>query len=350
VEEMDRLVSGLRDATLSIRMLPIETVFGKFRRVVRDLSTDLGKQVRLITEGGETEIDKTVIDRLSEPLVHMIRNSMDHGIETAEIRLQAGKPALGTVRLSARQEGGEVLISLEDDGRGLDTAAIRRKGVERGLLSVDAEPAVEDLHRLIFAPGFSTAEQVSAVSGRGVGMDAVRTAVDALRGRIEVRSSPGRGTCITLCLPVTLAIIDGLLVRIGDTVCVIPLAAVEECVEFNEGERRRESGRTMLQLRDALIPFLDLDTLFQRPPGLHIRRRVVCLRVEGHRIGLVVDDVLGRHQTVIKTFSLFHRGVRGFAGATILGDGTVALIIDVAALTRHALAAAQADTLRHPAA
>lgn len=350
VEQMDRLITGLRDSALSIRMLPIETVFGKFRRVVRDLSADLGKQVRLLTEGGETEIDKTVIDRLSEPLVHMIRNSMDHGIETAEVRSAAGKPDIGTVRLSARQEGGEVLITLEDDGRGLDTAAIRRKGIERGLLTPDSDPSEGDLHRLIFAPGFSTAEKLSSVSGRGVGMDAVRGAVDALRGRIEVTSRPGQGTRITLCLPVTLAIIDGLLVRLGGTVCVIPLAAVEECVEFNEQERRRESGRTLLQIRDALIPFLDLDTVFQHPPSTEARRRVVCLRVEGQRIGLVVDDVLGRHQTVIKTFSIFHRAVRGFAGATILGDGTVALIIDVVTLTRRAQAEAQDAALRHPAA
>ncbi|PLL10873.1 chemotaxis protein CheA [Tabrizicola sp. TH137] len=341
VEEMDRLVTGLRDAALSTRMLPIETVFGKFRRVVRDLSTDLGKQVRLLTEGGETEIDKTVIDRLSEPLVHMIRNSMDHGIEPSDARLAAGKPPLGTIRLSARQDGGEVLITLEDDGRGLDTAALRRKGIERGLLPPDADPPAEELHHLIFAPGFSTAERLSSVSGRGVGMDAVRSAVDALRGRIEVASRPGFGTRITLCLPVTLAIIDGLLVRLGRTVCVIPLAAVEECVEFNEDEGRRDSGRTMLQLRDDLIPFLDLDMGCDPAAEAGLRRRVVCLRVEGSRVGLIVDDVLGRHQTVIKTFSIFHRDLRGFAGATILGDGTVALIIDVATLLRPA---AGADT------
>lgn len=338
VEEVERLVTGLRDATLSIRMLPIEVVFGKFRRVVRDLSAELGKDVTLIAEGGETEIDKTVIDRLSEPLVHMIRNSMDHGIENAETRLAAGKPARGAVRLSARQEGGEVLITIEDDGAGLDAEAIRSKAVERGLLAPEAQLGETELYQLIFAPGFSTAKELSSVSGRGVGMDAVRTTVDALRGAVEVFSRPGIGTRVTLRLPVTLAIIDGLLVRLGDAVFVIPLASVEECVELDAAERRRESGRTMLCIREHLVPFLDLDDVFGRPPSTENRRRVVIVKADGQRLGLEVDDILGQNQTVIKTLSQYHRDVEGFAGATILGDGSVALIIDVVTLTRRALA------------
>jgi two-component system chemotaxis sensor kinase CheA len=338
VEEVERLVTGLRDATLSARMLPIEAVFGKFRRVVRDLSAELGKDVALLTEGGETEIDKNVIDRLSEPLVHMIRNSMDHGIETAERRVAAGKPARGAVRLSARQEGGEVLIALEDDGGGLNAEAIRAKAIERGILPPDAQPTTAELHQLIFAPGFSTAATLSSVSGRGVGMDAVRSTVDALRGAVEVVSHPGRGTRVTLRLPVTLAIIDGLLVRLGEAVFVIPLAAVEECVELDAAERRRESGRTMLQIREHLVPFLDLDAVFGRPESAEPRRRVVIVKADGQRLGLVVDDILGQNQTVIKTLSPYHRQIEGFAGATILGDGGVALIIDVATLARGALA------------
>lgn len=337
VEEIERLVTGLRDATLSIRMLPIEVVFGKFRRVVRDLSAELNKVVTLITEGGETEIDKTVIDRLSEPLVHMIRNSMDHGIEIADIRAAAGKPSRGTVRLSARQEGGEVLITIEDDGAGLDSEAIRHKAIERGLISPDAQLTETELFQLIFAPGFSTAKEVSAVSGRGVGMDAVRTTVDALRGSVEVASRAGIGTLVTLRLPVTLAIIDGLLVRLGTAVFVIPLASVEECVELDAAERQRESGRTMLCIREHLVPFLDLDEVFGWPPSTEMRRRVVIVKFDGQRLGLVVDDILGQNQTVIKTLSQYHREVPGFAGATILGDGSVALIIDVASLARRAL-------------
>ncbi|MGY6634404.1 MAG: chemotaxis protein CheA [Alkalilacustris sp.] len=339
VEEVERLVTGLRDSTLSIRMLPIEAVFGKFRRVVRDLAAELDKDVALITEGGETEIDKNVIDRLSEPLVHMIRNSMDHGIESVDRRRAAGKPDHGKLRLSARQEGGEVLIVIEDDGAGLDAEAIRAKAVERGLIAADATPTVAELHQLIFAPGFSTARTLSSVSGRGVGMDAVRSTVDALRGGVEVASVPGQGTRVTLRLPVTLAIIDGLLVRLGESVFVIPLASVEECVELDAAERRRESGRTMLCIREHLVPFLDLDDVFGRPPSEEPRRRVVIIRADGQRLGLVVDDILGQNQTVIKTLSVYHRDVEGFAGATILGDGAVALIIDVATLARAAGAA-----------
>jgi two-component system, chemotaxis family, sensor kinase CheA len=336
VEEVERLITGLRDATISIRMLPIEVVFGKFRRVVRDLSSDLGKDIALITEGGETEIDKNVIDRLSEPLVHMIRNSVDHGIESAEVRLAAGKPARGQVRLSARQEGGEVLIAIEDDGAGLDTEAIRARAIARAILAPDAQPTEAELHQLIFAPGFSTAKVISNVSGRGVGMDAVKSAVDALRGTLDVVSWPGRGSRMTLRLPVTLAIIDGLLVRLGDAVFVIPLSSVEECVELDTAEARRESGRTMLQIREHLVPFLELDTIFGREPSTEPRRRVVIVKADGMRVGLVVDDILGQNQTVIKTLSPYRRDDAGFVGATILGDGTVSLIIDVTTLVRSA--------------
>jgi len=336
VEEVERLVTGLRDATLSIRMLPIEIVFGKFRRVVRDLSVELGKDVSLIVSGGETEIDKNVIDRLTEPLVHMIRNAIDHGVESPENRLAAGKPARAIVKLSARQEGGEVLIAIEDDGAGINTEAVRAKAIRLGLIKEKVDHSEADLHNLIFAPGFSTAETVSSVSGRGVGMDAVQTAIAALRGAVDLASRRGRGTRITLRLPVTMAIIDGLLVRLGTSVFVIPLASVEECVELETADRTRESGRTMLQLREHLVPFLDLEAVFQGPLSTEARRRVVIVQSEGTRIGLVVDDILGQNQTVIKPLSPFHRGVHGFAGATILGDGSVALIVDVATLMKRA--------------
>ncbi len=329
------MVTGLRDVTLSVRMMPIEMVFNKFRRVVRDLSAELGKDVVLQTSGGETEIDKNVIDRLSEPLVHMIRNSIGHGIETAERRLAAGKPAKGIVRLSARQEAGKILITVEDDGGGLNTDAIHRKAVERGMMSETATPTSHELQQLIFAAGFSTATVVSAVSGRGVGMDAVQTAIAALRGSIDVKSRPGRGTRFTLRLPLTLAIIDGLLVRLGTSTYVIPLASVDECVEFESAERGRESGRTMLQIRQQLVPFVDLAEAFECPPSIEPRRRVVIVKSDGQKLGLVVDDILGQNQTVIKSLSPYHQEVDGLAGATILGDGSVALIVDVAKLARH---------------
>ncbi len=336
VEDVERLVTSLRDSTLSVRMLPIEMVFGKFRRVVRDLSAELGKDVVLETFGGETEIDKNVLDRLSEPLVHMIRNSIDHGIESAQDRHGVGKPLQGRLRLSARQETGEIWISIQDDGKGLNAEAIRRKAIERGLLEAgDIVPDTE-LHQLIFAPGFSTAEAVTSVSGRGVGMDAVLSTVTALRGSVDVQSRSGLGTSVTLRLPLTLAIIDGLLVRLGQSNYVIPLSSVEECVEFDATEKARESGRTMLQIREHLVPFLDLADVFNQPLSQELRRRVIIVKSGGARVGLVVDDILGQHQTVIKPLGPYHAGVSGFSGATILGDGSVALIADVAVLARSA--------------
>ena len=335
VEEIQRLVTGLRDNTLAVRMLPIETVFGKFRRVVRDLSSEVGKEVVLRTEGGQTEIDKNVLDRLSEPLVHMIRNAVDHGIEDAASRISQGKPPQGYVQLSACQDAGEILIVIEDDGKGLDLDRIRAKAEERGLIDPSANPTEAELSQMIFAPGFSTAEKVSSISGRGVGMDAVMTAITALRGSVEVMSRPGQGTRVSLRLPLTLAIIDGLLVRLGADTYVIPLVSVEECVEFDSAELRRDSGRSMLRIREQLVPFVDLCRVFDAPPSTESRRRVVIVRSEGERMGFVVDDILGQNQTVIKSMSAFHAGIDDFAGSTILGDGTVALIADVAMLMRR---------------
>jgi two-component system chemotaxis sensor kinase CheA len=335
-EEIERLVTGLRDTTLSIRMLPISLVFGKFRRVVRDLSGELGKAVTLEAVGGETEVDKNVIDSLTEPLVHMVRNAIDHGIETPEARRAAGKPETATVTMRARQSGGEVHISVSDDGAGLDAAAIRRKAVSRGLIGEDETLSDEALHQLIFAPGFSTAETVTNLSGRGVGMDAVRRVVVDLRGGVDVRSTPGKGTEVTLRLPLTLAIIEGMLVRVGDGAFVIPLWSVEECVELPTAENARKSGRSILRIRDALVPFLALDAQFGFEPSQREGRRVVIVNADGRRIGLVVDDVIGQHQTVIKPLSLYHRDTPGLAGGTILGDGAVALILDIPALVKRA--------------
>ena len=332
-EEIERLVTGMRDATLSIRMLPIGGVFSKFRRVVRDLATELGKSVALQTEGGETELDKNIIDRLSDPLVHIIRNSVDHGIENAETRADSGKPAEATLRLEARQTGGEVHISVHDDGGGLKTEKIREKALERGLLDPEVEVSDDAVNQLIFAPGFSTAEQVSSVSGRGVGMDAVRNFIEDLRGAVDVRSTPGEGTKVTLKLPLTLAIIDGLLVRVRDGEFVIPLASVEECVELNKEDAGRDRQRSIINIRDELVPFLDLGEVFNFGNN-DDRNRLVIVNADGRRVGLMVDDVIGQHQTVIKSLSTFHRQVEGLAGCTILGDGSVALIIDPAALIK----------------
>ncbi|WP_299815489.1 chemotaxis protein CheA [uncultured Jannaschia sp.] len=338
-EEIGNLVSGLRDSILSIRMLPIEPVFTKFRRVVRDLSTELGKDVALSTRGGETEVDKNVIDSLTEPLVHIIRNSIDHGIELPEARRQAGKPEQARVDLRARQSGGKVLISITDDGAGLDAEAIRARAIERGLITPEVEMSEEQLFGLIFEPGFSTAKTLSSVSGRGVGMDAVRRVIEDLRGSVDVRSQRGVGTEVTLCLPLTLAIIDGLLVKVGTESFVIPLSSVEECVELPPDDDVRASGRSILHIRNELVPFLSLDRLFGFERLHSDDRRVVITSVDGRRTGLVVDEVIGQHQTVIKPLSIYHRGIEGLAGSTILGDGSVALILDAAAIVKRAQSA-----------
>jgi two-component system chemotaxis sensor kinase CheA len=331
-EELERLSSGLRDTTMGIRMVPIGSLFGRFRRLVHDLSRDLDKDIEFITTGEDTELDKTMIERLADPLVHLIRNAVDHGMEDPERRLKAGKSAKGTVRLSAVYSGAEVAISVSDDGAGLDGERIRAKAEEAGLLAPDAKIADQDLWQMIFAPGFSTAQEVTALSGRGVGMDVVKRTIDALRGSIDVTTRPGQGSTMTLRLPLTLAIIDGMLVRVGNGRFTIPLSAVEECVELPEGVEANARGRNFLDIRGSLVPFLRLREVFgtKAPPEPH--QKVVIVSSGEGRIGLVVDQIIGNNQTVIKQLSKLHASIKSFSGATILGDGTVALILDTAHL------------------
>lgn len=331
-EEIGRLVAELRDTTMGIRMVPIGSLFGRFRRLLHDLARELGKSVELVTGGEETELDKTMIERLADPLVHLIRNAIDHGLEGPEGRGAAGKPPGGTIRLAARHAGAEVLLTVADDGRGLDTERIRAKALEQGLIGAEARLSDHELHQLIFHPGFSTAQEVSSISGRGVGMDVVKRTIEALRGTIEIASRPGQGTEVTLRLPLTLAIIEGLLVRVGSGIYAIPLSAVEECVELPAGEAARGGGCSLLSIRGALVPFLRLRELLQArtPPDPY--QKVVIIAAGEQRVGLVVDQILGSHQTVIKSLSRLQADVKTFSGATILGDGTVALILDVAQL------------------
>jgi len=340
-EEIERLISGLRETTLSIRMLPIELVFGKFRRVVRDLSAELGKPVALVTSGGATEVDKNVIDSLTEPLVHIVRNAIDHGIEDADARRASGKQAEARLELTARQGAGEVLIGVRDDGRGLDLEAIRTRAVSRGLIAEDETPSEAELSALIFHPGFSTSVEVSSISGRGVGMDAVRRAVEDLRGSVEVSSEPGQGTTVTLRLPLTLAIIDGLMVQVAGSPYVLPLASVEECVELGDATAERASGRRLLRIRDDLVPVLDLAERFGLSRAKEVRPRVVVVGTESRRIGVIVDEIVGQHQTVVKSLSVYHRGIPGISGATILGNGAVALILDVGAMVKALLSSSE---------
>ncbi len=338
-EQADRLVSSLRDTAMSLRMLPIATSFARFRRVMRDLSRDMGKEVDLVTEGGETELDKTVIERLNDPLVHLIRNSVDHGIEPAGIREKAGKPRRGSVRLSASHSGSHVLIHIADDGAGLDKEAIRAEGVARGLIAADGEYSDRAIFDLVFLPGFTTAKTVTAVSGRGVGMDVVRRSIDSLGGSVELNSVRGAGTAVTLKIPLTLAIIEGLLVRIGDRHFVLPLQAVEECVELTRKERdlaEKTRGGDMADVRGRIVPYIRLRDWFSIEGEAPEIEQIAIVSTDSDRVGFVVDSVIGQHQTVIKILAGVFKNIPGISGATILGDGTVALVVDVFSIVSQA--------------
>jgi two-component system chemotaxis sensor kinase CheA len=327
-EAVDRLTAALRENSMSIRMLPLKTTFERFRRLVHDLSTDLRKEVAFTFEGAETELDKTVIDQLNDPLVHLIRNSMDHGIETPEARRAAGKPPIATVHLSARHSGANVLIQVSDDGRGLDAEAVRARAIERGLIDASARLSEAEIFALIMEPGFSTAREVTAISGRGVGMDVVRRSIEALRGSIDIASQPGAGLTVTLRLPLTLAIIDGLLVRVGDAHFVLPLANSLECVELTRKDIQDAHGKHLADVRGELIPYIRLSEYFHMDSVQPEREQIMVVETEHGHYGFVVDQVLGDHQTVIKNLGRLYRNVQVVSGATILGNGTVALILD----------------------
>ncbi len=335
-EEFERLTSGLRESTMSIRMLPIGTTFNRFQRLVRDLSLELGKEIVLKTEGEETELDKTVIEKLNDPLVHLIRNSIDHGIEKPDVRRAKGKPEAGTVLLAAEHSGANVLIRISDDGAGLDAEAIRAKAIEKGLLATDASLSESEIYQLIFQPGFSTAKVVTNVSGRGVGMDVVKKGIESLQGTIDITSERDRGTTITLKLPLTMAIIDGLLVRIDDTHYIMPLAAIEECVELTRKDVEEAHGKHIASIRGEIVPYIYLRQLFEHDGNSPEIEQIVTARIDGGRIGFVVDQVIGQHQTVIKSISRMYKHIEYVSGATILGDGSVALILDLPKLVRHA--------------
>lgn len=328
-EEVERLSAELRDHTMSVRMLPIGTTFVTFNRLVRDLASELRKEIVLTTEGSETELDKTVIEQLKDPLVHIIRNSIDHGIESPDARVAAGKPRTGTVHLSAGHSGASVLIRISDDGAGLDRDAIFNKGVEKGIISADAQLSESEVYNLIFEPGFSTAKAVTGISGRGVGMDVVKRSIESLRGSIDIKSRRGSGTTITLKLPLTLAIIDGLMVKVGDGSYVLPLSAVVECVELSREEVELAGKRGVMNIRGEVVPYLRLRELFRELLDAGEIEQVVVAESGGTRVGLGVDGVIGQHQTVIKSLGKLYQGVRGTSGATILGDGSVALILDL---------------------
>ena len=335
LEENERVVERMRNGAMTMRLLALDTIFTRYKRVVHDLASDLGKKVELIVSGSETELDKSVLERLNEPLVHLIRNCVDHGIEPAEEREKAGKPPEGRVTLKAYHAEANVFIEVTDDGRGLDREAILAKARERGLLADDRSLSDEEAFSFIFAPGFSTAAAVSEISGRGVGMDVVKRIIESLGGRVTVKSEPGAGATVILKIPLTLSIIEGLFVRVAGDLFVIPLSSIEECVEIpHEQGERTEAGR-ILSVRGEILPYIRLREFFGIEGELPPFEKVVVVRTD-RRLGLAVDEVVGNSQVVIKSLGGMFAGLEGLLGATVTGDGTVSLILDVGRITAMA--------------
>jgi two-component system chemotaxis sensor kinase CheA len=335
VENLTRLVEEIRDSTLSLRMVQIGETFNRFTRVVRDTSKDLGKKIELKILGGDTELDKTVVEKISDPIMHLIRNSLDHGIETPNVRIANGKSETAIVNLEAYHDSGSIVIEISDDGAGLNPDILTEKAIEKGIISANQQLTLPEIHRLIFAPGFSTAKEVTNISGRGVGMDVVNRNIDALRGQISVNSELGVGTSFTIRLPLTLAIIDGFQVLVGESAYVIPLDLVEECIELDEQQTKKGE---YIDLRGEVMPYLHLSSIFNDDDSSNIKKKerhrdnIVVVKYAGQKVGLVVDELLGEYQTVIKPLGKVFQNLKGISGATILGSGEVAIIIDVPSL------------------
>lgn len=335
---MSRLVEEIRDSALRLRMVPIGETFHRFRRVVRDVSKELGKDIRLQIKGADTELDKTVVEKIGDPLMHLVRNAMDHGIEDGATRSGNGKPAHGTLTLNAYHDSGSIVIEVSDDGGGLNRDRIFNKAVDKGLITASQVLSDQEVYRLIFEPGFSTAEQVTNLSGRGVGMDVVRRNIEALRGSVDIDSRPGEGTVVSIRLPLTLGIIDGFLVRVSDTAYVIPLDLVTECIELTEEDREQTRNRHYINLRGEVLPFVRLRSVFHDDAAPGPRENIVVVHYGGQKAGLVVDELQGEFQTVIKPLGKIFERLRGISGSTILGSGEVSMILDVPSLVQVAAA------------
>jgi two-component system chemotaxis sensor kinase CheA len=334
--QLERNVRELHESVMRVRMLPIGFAFSRFPRLVRDVAQRLGKQIELKLIGEQTELDKTVLERIGDPLVHLVRNSIDHGIEMPEARVAAGKPAAGTVHLEAFHRGSAIIIEVSDDGQGLDSDRILAKARARGLIAANETPSQEAIYELIFLPGFSTAEQTTDLSGRGVGMDVVRRNIKSLGGKIDIRSERGKGSRFSISLPLTLAIVDGQSVSVGDETYIVPLVSIVESLQIKSGVNRLSLAGEVISFRGAYLPLVRLHDLF----GIEPRSRavqdglVVVVEGDGQRVGLFVDDLRGQQQVVIKSLESNYGHVQGVSGATILGDGSVALILDVPGLIR----------------
>jgi two-component system chemotaxis sensor kinase CheA len=333
---LSRLVEEVRDSALTLRMVQIGGTFNRFQRVVRDVSKELGKDIDLLISGADTELDKTVVEKIGDPLTHLVRNSMDHGIEPADVRLARGKPAKGRLRLNAYHDAGSIVIEVSDDGGGLNKEKILKKAIERGLIDAGATLSDKEIYNLIFEAGFSTAEKVSNLSGRGVGMDVVRRNITALRGTVDLDSVEGQGSTVRIRLPLTLAIIDGFLVGVGSAAYVIPLDMVVECIELGASDSSSDDKR-YINLRGEVLPYCRLREHFEVEGNTARRENVVVVRYGEHKVGLVVDKLMGEFQTVIKPLGKVFQQIRGIGGFTILGNGDVALILDVPGLMKQVM-------------
>jgi two-component system chemotaxis sensor kinase CheA len=333
-EGFDKRLRQLRDSSLSMSLIPVETLYTRFQRLVRDLSKDLQKDIAFMTEGGETELDKSIIEHLSDPILHLLRNSIDHGIEDADTRRRLGKAAQGTIRLRSFYSTGNVVVTIQDDGKGIDKAAVRKKAIEKGLISPEAVLSDKEVLNLIFLPGFSTADKITEVSGRGVGMDVVRQKIEALRGEIEIESAVNAGTLMTLRLPLTLSIIDGLLVQVADTCFVLPVALVHKCYEVTHAQVV-SAQRDMIVIEGEQTPFIYLRQEFSMPgeaPGL---QQAIVVQYEEYKVALIVDAIVGEYQAVLKPIEHFYKTNDLLFGATIMGDGSIALALDVNRLIKQ---------------
>lgn len=345
-ENLLRLVEEVRDTVLGLRMVQIGETFNRYKRVVREVSRETGKDIDLHISGAETELDKTLIEKIGDPLMHLVRNSIDHGIESPDKRQAAGKPAKGSVHLDAFHDSGSIVIQIKDDGGGLSKEKILNKALDKGLVQEGQPLSDHEIYRLIFEAGFSTADTVSNLSGRGVGMDVVRRNIESLRGHVEIESEEGSGTTISIRLPLTLAIIDGFQVRVGDAQYIVPLDMVDECIELNESLRGKDGQANYVNLRGEILPFMHLGDIFGSSNEKDAKHRdnIVVVQFAGKKAGFVVDELLGEHQTVIKPLGKVFQHLKGISGATILGSGEVAMIIDIPEMVNRVISSGK----KHP--
>lgn len=332
---MSDMLEEVRSSVMNIRMVQVGDSFNKFRRIVNDTAKKIGKEINFVIKGGETELDKMVVEKISDPIMHMLRNSVDHGIEPPKERKAIGKDPKGNVSLSAYPDAGTIVIEIRDDGRGLDKERILQKAIANGIVSSNQSLSDKEIYNLIFAAGLSTAKEISDISGRGVGMDVVKKNIEDLRGTVEIDSTPGKGSVFTIRLPLTLAIIDGFLIQSGKTKYIIPLEMIQECIELSKEYKEQMHGNEFINLRDSILPLLNIREYFKEDESETDRDNIVVVRYGEYKMGLLVDELYGEFQTVIKPLGKVFEHVPGISGATILGSGEIALIFDIPKLMEH---------------